>query len=64
MNKDTLTPPEDVRMLLPRIQQFGLATEEQIDIDTLADRLREETVSHGGVARLPIVVSAWARISV
>jgi SAM-dependent methyltransferase len=52
---------EDVRMFLPLIQRFGLATEEEIDIDTLADRLREETVGHGGAARLPIVVSAWAR---
>jgi 2-polyprenyl-3-methyl-5-hydroxy-6-metoxy-1,4-benzoquinol methylase len=54
---------DDVRQFLPLIQQFGLATEEEIGIDTLADRLREETVGHGGAARLPIVVSAWARIS-
>lgn len=52
---------DDVRTFLPLIRQFGLATEQEIDIDTLADRLREETVSHGGAARLPIVVSAWAR---
>ncbi|HLY32781.1 MAG TPA: class I SAM-dependent methyltransferase [Ktedonobacterales bacterium] len=52
---------EDVRMFLPLIEQFGLATEEEIGIDTLADRLREETVGRGGVARLPIVVSAWVR---
>lgn len=52
---------EDVRTFLPLIRQFGLATEEEIGIDTLADRLREETVSHGGSARSPIVVSAWTR---
>jgi SAM-dependent methyltransferase len=51
----------DVRTFLPLILQFGLATEEEIDIDTLADRLREETVGRGGAARLPILVSAWAR---
>lgn len=51
----------DVRTFLPLILQFGLATEEEIDIDTLADRLREETVRRGGAARLPILVSAWAR---
>lgn len=51
----------DVRTFLPLILQFGLATEEEIGIDTLADRLREETVGHGGAARLPILVSAWAR---
>jgi len=51
---------EDVRMLLPLIAQFGLATEEEIAIDTLEQRLREEIVGQGGVARLPDVVSAWA----
>lgn len=50
----------DVRMFLPLIRQFGLATEEEIGIDTLAARLREETVRHAGAARLPVVVSAWA----
>jgi SAM-dependent methyltransferase len=42
----------DVRTFLPLAIQFGLATEEDIDIATLEDRLREETVSHAGVARL------------
>jgi hypothetical protein len=52
---------DDVRTFLPLILQLGLATEEEIDIDTLAERLREETVGHGGAARLPVLVSAWAR---
>jgi SAM-dependent methyltransferase len=51
----------DVRQFLPLITQFGLATEEEIAIDTLEERLREETVSHAGAARLPILVSAWTR---
>jgi ubiquinone/menaquinone biosynthesis C-methylase UbiE len=50
----------DVRQFVPLILQFGLATEEEIGIDTLADRLREETVGQGGAARLPVMVSAWA----
>jgi ubiquinone/menaquinone biosynthesis C-methylase UbiE len=52
---------DDVRTFLPLILRFGLATEEEIDIDTLAERLREETVGHGGAARLPVLVSAWSR---
>jgi SAM-dependent methyltransferase len=52
----------DVRRFLPLILQFGLATEEEIGIDTLAERLREETVSRGGAARLPVLVSAWVRL--
>jgi SAM-dependent methyltransferase len=51
----------DVRTFLPLILRFGLATEEEVGIDTLAERLRAETVSHDGAARLPILVSAWAR---
>jgi hypothetical protein len=50
-----------VRVFLPLSVTFGMTTEEEIDIDMLAERLREETVSKGGVARTPIMVSAWAR---
>jgi SAM-dependent methyltransferase len=51
-----------VRDLLPLLQKFGIATPEEIRIETLAVRLREEIVGAGGVARLPALVSAWARI--
>ncbi len=51
-----------VRDLLPVLQKFGFATSEDIRIDTLAARLREEVSSAGGVARLPALVSAWTRI--
>jgi len=51
-----------VRDLLPLLQKFGIATSEDIRIETLAARLREEVASAGGVARLPALVSAWIRI--
>ncbi len=51
-----------VRDLLPLLQKFGIATTEDIRIETLAVRLREEVASAGGVARLPALVSAWTRI--
>ena len=51
-----------VRDLIPLLQKFGIATPEEIRIETLATRLREEVVSAGGVARLPALVSAWTRI--
>jgi SAM-dependent methyltransferase len=50
-----------VRATLPLIVKFGVATAEEVGIETLADRLREEVVSRGGVARLPALVSAWTR---
>jgi SAM-dependent methyltransferase len=52
-----------VRALLPLIVKFGIATAEEVDIETLADRLREEIVSHNGVARSPALISAWVRKS-
>ena len=52
---------ETVRIFLPLIQKFGIATEQDIGMETLAERLREETVSRGGVARGPVLVSAWVR---
>ena len=51
-----------VRDLLPVLQKFGIATAEDIRIDTLAARLPEEVASAGGVARLPALVSAWTCI--
>jgi 2-polyprenyl-3-methyl-5-hydroxy-6-metoxy-1,4-benzoquinol methylase len=50
---------ESVRVFLPLIEQFGLGTAEEIGIETLAERLRKETVSQRGVARTGILVSAW-----
>lgn len=52
---------ETVRVFLPLSVKLGMTTEEEIDVDTLAERLREETVSHEGTARTPLMVSAWVR---
>lgn len=51
-----------VRALLPMLVKFGIASEEEVDIETLADRLRAEIASHQGVARSPALVSAWTRL--
>jgi len=52
---------ETVRSLLPLILKFGIATAEEVAIDTLAERLRAEALSQRAVVRGPDVVSAWAR---
>jgi len=51
---------ETLRSLLPLVVKLGVATAEEVDVDTLAQRLREETVAAGGVVKLPEVISAWA----
>lgn len=49
------------RACLPLFIKFGITTEEAVGIETLADRLRTEATSQQGIARLPVVVSAWTR---
>lgn len=51
---------ETVRTLMPLVERFGIATAEEVDIGTLAERLREEMVGSGGVGKPPEMVSAWA----
>jgi SAM-dependent methyltransferase len=51
---------ETVRSLLPLILRFGIASAEEVAIDTLAERLRAEAVSQRAVVRGPDLVSAWA----
>ena len=52
---------ETLRSMLPLILKLGIATEEEVGIDTLSERLRAETVRGGGVVKAPDLVSAWAR---
>lgn len=50
-----------VRTLLPLLERFGIATAEEVGVETLAARLREEMVASGGVGKPPEMVSVWAR---
>ncbi len=50
---------EIVRAVLPRIVQESIATEEQVDIDTLGDRLREERVRTGATYLGELVFGVW-----
>ena len=50
---------EIVRSLLPRIEQFGLATATEVQVETLADRLEHETcAAECQITYIPIV-GAW-----
>ena len=50
-----------LRSNLPSIVQHGVATEEEVGIETFARRLHDEVVGQGGVIALPTFVGAWAR---
>ena len=51
-----------LRSLLPLIERTGIATAAQIDIDTLALRLREDAIAHERIMFLPRVVGAWTAL--
>ncbi len=51
---------ELARSLLPAILDAGVATEEEVDIDTLAERLRAGTGPVGRVGCWPTVIGAFA----
>lgn len=51
-----------IRTVLPLIEQFGLATESAVDIDTLEDRLRAELEASDGTISSPLLVGAWTKL--
>jgi SAM-dependent methyltransferase len=52
---------QTIRILVPTLVQYGIATEEEVDIDTLADRLRHDVVSQRGSGTLLHHVGARIR---
>jgi 2-polyprenyl-3-methyl-5-hydroxy-6-metoxy-1,4-benzoquinol methylase len=51
-----------LRSLLPLIERTGIATAAQIDIDTLAERMRDDAIARERVLFLPRVVGAWTAL--
>jgi 2-polyprenyl-3-methyl-5-hydroxy-6-metoxy-1,4-benzoquinol methylase len=52
-----------VKSLLPVMEKLCIANEKEIQIETLAQRLRDEVLSRGAVIVLPPLVGAWTRTS-
>jgi hypothetical protein len=48
---------ETVRSVAPRLEALGIISFAELDLETLADRLREETVSRAGYLTTPLIVS-------
>ncbi|HEX9923525.1 MAG TPA: class I SAM-dependent methyltransferase [Anaerolineae bacterium] len=49
------------RTLLPLMERTGVATAAEVDIDTLANRLREEAVANNATWVSPGFIGAWVR---
>lgn len=46
--------------MLPTIERLGLGTAAELEVETLADRMRDEVVAAGGVVTFPPLVGAYA----
>jgi SAM-dependent methyltransferase len=65
MGESTVAPrrwARFARSMLPKIVEYGLATEAELRVDTLEQRLRDELSSAGGVMPLTwMMVAQWGR---
>jgi ubiquinone/menaquinone biosynthesis C-methylase UbiE len=53
---------ENVRTMLPMLIRHKVVTEAEVDVDTLAERLRREARDRNRCLMFPLVVSAWSRL--
>ena len=51
------------RSMLPLIEDYGIATSEEVDIETLTERLRREVILSKRPIVLPLHVTAWAQLT-
>jgi hypothetical protein len=52
---------ETLRSLMPFLERTTGLDPDEVQIDTLAGRMRDDAVAGGRVQLLPIVIGAWAR---
>src|SRR5262249_50906748 len=51
-----------LRSLLPMAERTSVATAAEVDIDTMAERLRREAVANDACIMLPPLIGAWTRL--
>ncbi len=52
-----------IRTLLPVLDKTGVATPDEVDIDTLEDRIAQDCTHHDVIFKVPALVGAWARVA-
>jgi len=50
------------RTLLPKIEQFGIATAAEVDVATLAQRLRDEVIASSSMIVGRSEIAAWSQL--
>jgi len=53
---------DTLRSLVPMAERFGIATAAEVEIETLAERLRKEAVDNNASIMPPPLVGAWTRV--
>ena len=51
-----------LRSILPLIEEYGIASREEVDIDTWSDRIRQEIATAKRPAVMAPHVTAWTRV--
>ena len=51
-----------LRMLLPHLEALGGTTAEDVQIDTLEERMRLDLVQTGGIMQSSLLIGAWSRL--
>jgi ubiquinone/menaquinone biosynthesis C-methylase UbiE len=51
-----------LRSLLPVMERLGVATAADVQIETLAERLRQEALQHRASVMPPLMIGAWTRM--
>ena len=49
-------------MLVPQLEALGVASADEVRIDTLEQRMRADLAKTGGVMSTPLLIGAWARL--
>jgi hypothetical protein len=44
------------------MEKLGVAKGAELDVDTMADRLRQQTVGAGATLHLTELIAAWSRV--
>jgi len=52
---------QTTRVMLPLMQRTGVATAEEVGVETLAERIRAEAVAQGAMLVTPPFIGAWTR---
>jgi hypothetical protein len=52
---------QTTRVMLPLMERTGVATAEEVEVETLAERIRAEAVALGATLVTPPFIGAWTR---